>query len=58
MVGWWACDGRVVKLVAKCEMMRSAKGGKKEGEGEMRLVWKEMKMVVEQVSEVELSIDA
>lgn len=26
--------------------------------GEMRLVWNEMKMDVEQVSEVELSIDA
>lgn len=38
-------------LVAECEMMRSAKGSKKEGKGEMSLVWEEMKMDVGQVSE-------
>lgn len=55
MVGRWRAVGRTGCEVRDDEGCYEEMKGRK---GEMRLVWNEMKMDVEQVSEVELSIDA
>lgn len=57
MVGACRVDGRTGCKMRDDEM-RCAKGDEEGRKGEMRLVWNEMKMVVGQVSEVVLSIDA